>query len=150
MITVATDGVAPNYNAKTHTNTVEYPHISTEFLASIQSNPIGRLEKISQLVTILERDALLKNGGVACSACHTLFVPNVEKNWTESGYCSKSCMAAVDGHVKFGNEAKSGSQSQSENTVTVKCANGHQYDVQKTFIGVKRPCTVCGKKNEVL
>lgn len=150
------------FNSTTHTNQVSAAGITSDVAQKLTGQPSLVAFQVTQHLRKQETQELHDRGAQPCQTCRTLYVPVAGKPWTEQGFCSKSC--AVQGGVEIsalnlesssessGEPAQNESQtsgSQPSFTTTVKCPNGHEFEVMVSFSGLMRPCSECGAKTRV-
>ena len=67
--------------------------------------------------------------------------------WMSNGYCSRLC----DPNASPADDDQSAAESRSHSAVIgVTCGNGHEFDVLRSFIGMRRSCPECGAKTPVI
>ncbi len=125
---------------------------SDDFKSSLLFFAVRRIEAESKA----HRESIKERGG-ECSHCGMLFVASPGKPFTLEGYCSSLCRARGEkNNPKIPQAREPGESTTSPTAVrsnpnmrTIECPCGEAFDVQKMFVGTKRPCPSCGQKSMV-
>lgn len=134
----------------TAVNRIDYPHVAATIVAQLNEEPRGRMMRVAQFATAMERDRLKQQGGRDCAQCGALFVPASKTPWSEKGYCCKMCLVEAEGAssaVTFSEVEQP--EREALNRIKVQCVSGHIFEVPRSFSGLLRPCPECGEKTRV-
>jgi|GEM_PF-6277713 len=133
--------------SSTSSNQSHYSSLPAAVVAKLNDEPKVRMQRITELATTIERGKLVAAGGKSCLSCGVLFAPAEHKSWHTLGYCSPVCAprSLLDASENEG-ESSEPFATEVRQTVEVQCANGHDFAVAKSFIGLKRPCPTCKVK----
>ncbi|MCA9179672.1 MAG: hypothetical protein KDB14_34690, partial [Planctomycetales bacterium] len=118
------------------------------------------VQRLQQQEADAHRARLASRGARPCGHCGALVVPMPTKLWTMAGACSKVCCAKMMGAERYadiekkvaaevGVPADDSKAKRLKASVAVPCACGQEYQVPRTYVGTRRPCTHCGQLNVV-
>jgi hypothetical protein len=111
---------------------------SPEFLLSIPQEAALELERYKQ------------KGARPCPSCGILFMAPPGTPWADKGYCSRSCLIAVEGETAANPTTDSPFITATlGHGIQTRCPVGHTFRVPTSFAGTTRPCPVCGEKSRV-
>lgn len=139
------------YARKKFSNEITVANVNADEATDLVENRRLLKRRVSEFLSVRERERLLERGAITCKACDALFVPAAGKPWNEQGYCSKAC-AAEEGLVVFDQRistAENESVDRGRLTLHIVCPTGHDFDVLASFSGCVRSCPICGAKCQV-